>query len=148
MLNPICDVFPLVGTQCQDGTLCENVSQFEALNCSTSYLASTKLNLRCLVGFYSKCASESYSVWHYEDTSHSVLSASKPHSRLLAVFKKYHTKAKVGQMNWWTKLLLILYIIFKINKVFSTNNNYLAQLSAACSYFVFISWLEVRHLRL
>ena len=127
MLNTICVVFPLVEMQSsiENGTLCE---MFHSLKLSTAQLASIKLHLRCLIGFYSKCASESCSVWHYEDTSHSVLSASKPHSRLLAVFKKYHTKAKVGQMNWWTKLLLILYIIFKINKVFSPNKNYLAQL--------------------
>ena len=44
MLNTICVVFPLVETESsiEDGTLCENVSQVEACNCSTSYLASIK----------------------------------------------------------------------------------------------------------
>ena len=43
MLNPICVVFPLVGTQSniEDGTLRENILQLEAINCSASYLAST-----------------------------------------------------------------------------------------------------------
>ena len=135
MLNPLCVVFPLVWTQSsiEDGTLCENVSQLEAFNCSTSYLASIKLHLRCLIGFYSKCASESCSVWHYEDTSHRQL---QPHSRLLAVFKntiscKNQSKSRPNELvelYWLTILLLVLYIIFKINKVFSTSKNFLAQL--------------------
>ena len=109
MLNTICVVFPLVRTQSciEDGTLCENVSQLEAFNCSTSYLASIKLHLRCLIGFYSKCASESCSVWHYEDTSHCQL---QPHPRLLAAVSLkipffVKTRVKVGQMNRWTKLI-------------------------------------------
>ena len=108
MLNPICVVFPLAGTQSsiEDGSLCGNVSQLEVFNCSASYLASIKFPLRCLIGFYSKCASESCSAWHYEDTSHCQL---QPHSRILAaVYLKIiffvKTKVKVGQMNWWTKL--------------------------------------------
>ena len=138
MLNTICVVFPLVRTQSniEDGTLCENVSQLEAFHCSTSYLASIKLHLRCLIGFYSKCASESCSVWHYEDTSHRQL---QPHSRLLAAVNNtflVKTKVKVarwtGELNWITTWLLILYIIFKINKVFSPNKNYLAQLQLLC----------------
>ena len=86
MLNTVCADFPLVGTpsSIEDGTLRENVSQLEAFNCSTSYLASIKLHLRCLIGFYFKCASESCSVWNYEDTSHCQLQS---HSKLLAVFK-------------------------------------------------------------
>ena len=60
MLNTICVAFPLVGMQSsiQDGTLCENVSQLEAL---TVQLARIKLHLRCLIGFYSKFAPESSS---------------------------------------------------------------------------------------
>ena len=112
MLNPICVVFLLVGTQSSigDGTLRENVSQLEAFNCSTSHLASIKPHLRCLVGFYSKCASESCSVWRCEVTSHCQL---QPHSRLLAVFKNTiscKNKAKVGQMNCWTKLTSVIAI--------------------------------------
>ena len=88
MLNPICVVFPLVGTQSsiEDGTLRENISQLEAFNCSPSYLASIKLHLICLVTFFCKCASKNCSVLHYEDTSH-CHSQLQPHSRLLAVFE-------------------------------------------------------------
>ena len=114
MLNPICVVFPLVGTQSsiEDGTLRENILQLEAINCSASYLASIKLHLICLVSFYSICASENCSVWHYEDISHCHCQL-QPHSRLLAVFKNTiscKNKAKVGQMNCWTKLTSVIAI--------------------------------------
>ena len=60
MLNTICVAFPQVGMQSsiQDGTLCENVSQLEAL---TVQLARIKLHLRSLIGSYSKFAPESSS---------------------------------------------------------------------------------------
>ena len=105
MLNPICVVFLLVGTQSsiEDRTLCENASQLEAFNCSTSYLASIKLHLRCLIGFYSKCASESCSVWHYEDSSHCQTSFKALAWLYLKILYLVKTKIKVGQMKWWTK---------------------------------------------
>ena len=158
MLNTICVVFPLVRTQSniEDGTLCENVSQLEAFNCSTSYLASIKLHLRCLIGFYSKCASESCSVWHYEDTSHCQL---QPHSRILAaVYLKItffvKTKVKVGQMNWWTKLTnnIVIDSLYNIRN----KRSLLSQQKLPCSVGVAAAsfssrdlvFPEVRHLRL
>ena len=109
MLNPIGVVFPLVWTQpsIKDGTVCENVSQLEAFNCWTSYFASIELHLSWLFGFYSKCASESCSSWHYEDTRMWVI----VNFNLIQGFWLYlkipfsvKLKIKVGQMNWWTKL--------------------------------------------
>ena len=134
MLNTICVAFFLVGMQSsiEDKILCENGSQLEACNCSTSYLPNIKLHLRCLIGFYSECASESCSVWHYEDTSHCQL---QPHSRLLAVFKNpflIKTKVKVGQTNCWTKLTnnIVIDSLYNIQskQIFSPNNYYIAQL--------------------
>ena len=58
--------------------------RLEVFNCLFSYLARTKLHLRCLIGFSSMCASESCFLWNYEDTSHS---QRQPNSRFLAVFK-------------------------------------------------------------
>ena len=102
MLNPICLVFPLVGTQStiEDGTFCENVSQLEAINCSTSYLASIKLHLRCFIGFYSKCP--------LKDALPDIMKLLViVNFNLLQGFWLYlkipflvKTKVKVGQMNW------------------------------------------------
>ena len=128
----------------EDGTLCENVSQLEAFNCSNSYLASIRLHLRCLTGFNSKCASESWSVWHYKDTSHCQI---QPHSRLLVVYLKtpffVKTKVKVGQMNWWTKLTnnIVIDSLYNIQNKQSSLPIKITFLSWCCS-FVFVSWFS------
>ena len=133
MRNTICVVFPLVGMQSsiKDGTVRENVSQLEAFNCLTSYLASIKLHLRCLIGFYSKCESDSCSVWHYEHTSHCQL---QPHSRLLAVFKTnclaYRYRHQPKFFNW-------LPVFLEKVQTTSTNQNFII----CCWYFFFVIFL-------
>ena len=128
----------------EDGTLCENVSQLEVFNCSNSYLASIKLHLRRLTGFYSKCVSESCSVWHYEDTSHCQI---QPHSRLLSVYLKtpflVKTEVKVGQMNWWTKLTnnIVIDSLYNVQNKQSSLPIKITLLSRCCS-FVFVSWFS------
>ena len=62
-----------------------NVSQREAFNCSTSYLATIKPHLRCLIGIYLNVPLKAApSDIMKTTTSHSQL---QPHSRLLVVFK-------------------------------------------------------------
>ena len=133
MLNTICVVFPLVGTQSniEDGTLRENISQLEAFNCSTSYLASIKLHLRCLIGFYSKCESDSCSVWHYEDTSHCQL---QPHSRILAVFK---TNCLAYRYRYQPKFFNWLPVFLEKVQTTSTNQNFII----CCWYFFVVIFL-------
>ena len=122
----------------------------EAFNCSTRYLASMKLHLKCLIGFYSKCASESCSVLHYEDTSHS---QRQPNSRFFAVFKNTiscKTKVKLGQMNWWTKLINNIVIDSLYN--FENNQSLLSQWKLPCAVAITLFssrdlvFPEVRHL--
>ena len=134
MRNTICVVFPLVGMQSsiKDGTLRENISQHETFNCLTSYLASIKLHLRCLIGFYSKCESDSCSDCHYEDTSHCQL---QPHSRLLAVSK---TNCLAYWYRYQPKFFNWLPVFLEKVQTTSTNQNFII-----CCWYSFCCYLFV-----
>ena len=144
MRNTICVVFPPVGMQSsiKDGTLRENVSQLEAFNCLTSYLTSIKLHLRCLIGFYSKCESDSCSVWHCEDASHCQL---QPHSRILAVFK---TNCLAYRYRYQPKFFNWLQVFLEKVQTTSTNQNFIICCWYFCCCYLFVSLWHCSHMSL
>ena len=124
----------------EDGTLCEQVSQLEAFNCSTSYLASIKLHLRCLIAFYSKLASLSDIMKILVIINVNLIQGFWLYLKIPFFVK---IKVKLGQENWWTKLTNNTVIDSLYN--FQNKIGLLSQLKLhciGCSYFAFVSWFS------
>ena len=110
-----------------------------------SYLPNKKLHLNAWLGSVlympvkvalSDIMKPSFTLAFTKDTSFK-------YSQLASISCKKQCKTRSNELNWLRTLILNLNIIFKTNKVFSLNTNYLAQYqSVSYSYFIFVSWFS------